>query len=100
MEVTIAAERRAFVLSAEDVLVARLEEFEGTGHSDPPTRAFSCSELLISTYARLERRVTERRVEHVLRGIESLKGRADRGEQIELWDYRHLARALRHRGLP
>lgn len=99
IEVAVGAERHALVLSVEDVLVARLEEFEGTGHSDPADQSILLLRAPDLDRARLERRVRERRVEHVLRAIESLKARADRGERIELWDYHDLARDLQRRGL-
>lgn len=94
-EVELANGARVLLLSAEDMLLYRLEEFVGTGHRDAASQAAS----LLGTDG-LDRRRLEERLEAVglaaaLPAIEAVRARIDAGETIETWELHELAARLR-----
>lgn len=95
VEIELGEGRTALVLSAEDILVARLEEFVATGHRDPAEQS-----VLLLRAGRLDRRRLEQRVEQeqlgqALAAIEDLAGRLEAGGAVESFELHDLARALR-----
>lgn len=95
VEVEIAPGLSAFVLSAEDILVARLEEFIATGHRDPAEQSVLLLRAQRLDRERLRRRVQEEQLFPVLQAIEELAERRERGEEIELYEFHDLAHRLR-----
>lgn len=98
VEVEIGPGVSALVQSAEDILVARLEEFVATGHRDAAEQSVLLLRAGRLDRRRLEHRVEEERLQAALRAIEDLAKRLESGGSVESFELHDLARELR-RGL-
>lgn len=95
VEVEIDEGISALVQSAEDILVARLEEFLATGHRDPAEQSVLLLQAGRLDRRRLEGRVEEERLGRVLAEIEKLAERLESGGSVESFELQDLARELR-----
>lgn len=95
VEVEIGAGVSALVQSAEDILVARLEEFVATGHRDSAEQSVLLLQAGRLDRRRLEDRVEEERLRPVLAAIEELARRLESGGSVESFELQDLARDLR-----
>ena len=83
------------ILSAEDMLVGRLHEFVATGHSDALGQALMLMEVPELDRVRLERRTADEGLAEGLAALEQVRERVRRGDQLESWELKELARRLR-----
>ncbi|MEX2211254.1 MAG: hypothetical protein WD689_05765 [Gaiellaceae bacterium] len=95
VEVEIGEGVSVFVQSAEDILVARLEEFVATGHRDAAEQGVLLLRASRLDRRRLERRVEEEGLEPVLVAIERLAERLEAGGSVESFELHDLAHELR-----
>lgn len=95
VEVEIGEGLSALVQSAEDILVARLEEFVATGHRDSAEQSVLLLQAGRLDRQRLEGRVEEEQLGRVLAAIEELAGRLESGGSVESFELHDLARDLR-----
>lgn len=94
-EVELANGARVLLLSAEDMLVYRLEEFVGTGHREAASQAASLLGTDELDRRRLERRTDAAGLRPALAAIEDVRRRIEDGEIVESWELQELAGRLR-----
>lgn len=94
-EVELANGDRVLLLSAEDMLVYRLEEFVGTGHAAAVEQGVALLSSPDLDHVRLLKRADEEGLLPTLNALETLSQRLRRGEAVETYELDEIARELR-----
>ncbi len=94
-EVELSTGARVLVLSPEDVLIYRLEEFVATGHSSAAEQSVALLASPELDQVRVVRRAEAERLLPTLAAIEALSRRLEGGGSVELFELHDLARSLR-----
>jgi hypothetical protein len=97
-EVELQNGARVLLLSAEDVLVYRLHEFLGTGHSDVAEQSVALLASPDIERARVIERAEQEGLLPTLAAIETLSQRLRRGETVETYELHEIADKLRAEG--
>lgn len=93
--VPLVSGQTVLVLSPEDMLVYRLEEFVGTGHSDAAEQGIALLASCDLDAARLTRRAEAAGLLPTLAALETLSQRLRRGERLETYELHDIADRLR-----
>lgn len=91
-QVRLPSGRTVEVLSAEDTLVYRLHEFQGTGHRVPFQQALLLLGVPSLDRERLERRCKEERLDRMLSLVERAAVEITAGRVYEDWELHELAK--------
>jgi hypothetical protein len=91
-EVQLLSGRMVQVLSAEDTLIYRLHDFQGTGHRVPFEQALLMLKVPSLDRARLAERVADEKLVRTLELVEQAAAEIEAGRVYESWELHELAK--------
>ena len=97
-EATLTSGQVVLLLSPEDILIYRLHEFLGTGHSDAVEQGIALLASRDLDAARLRRRAEAESLLPTLSALEAISQRLRRGETIETYELHEIADRLQTQG--
>jgi hypothetical protein len=95
VDVELGGGRSVPILSAEDVIVDRLHQFDAGGHADVAEKGVALLGIEELDYPRLTERAKSEGLGNALVELERIALRVGRGEQLPSYELHEIARRLR-----